>query len=99
MTFGTERAVALVILLAAGIGSLPMSAYLFDAQGSENWIFPAQLLVMALLGAVVGRVLPRLAGPRPSSRRAMIVGAATGVAMAVAGSLVFFLLLSGFHGA
>jgi hypothetical protein len=52
---------------------------------------------MALIGALVGLVLPGfLTG---STRRRVLVGAAYGVGAAVVGVLIFFLLLNGFSGA
>lgn len=95
----TQRIVALLILLAAGILSLPVVAYFLDGEGQENWIVPAQLAAMALLGAVVGSLLPGLAGPSASTGRARLVGAVVGVGMGLLGVLIFFLLLSGFDGA
>ena len=99
MSTGAQRAVALLVLLAAGILSLPVVAYFFDGQGTENWIVPITLLVMALLGAAVGRLLPGLAGAEATPRRALLVGAVAGVVMVIVGVVVFFLLLSGFEGA
>jgi hypothetical protein len=96
---GAQRGVALVVLLAAGIISLPIAAYFLDGQSTENWIIPAQLVAMALIGAVVGRLLPGLAGVGATPRRAAVVGAVTGVVMAFVGVVIFFLLLSGFEGA
>ena len=55
---GLQRLVALVLLLAAGILSLPLAAFAFDGEGTENFILPAQLAGMAVLGAVVGYLLP-----------------------------------------
>ena len=48
---GFQRLVALVLLLAAGIISLPLAAAAFDGEGTENLILPAQLAGMAVLGA------------------------------------------------
>ena len=45
-----QRIVALVVLLAAGIVSLPLSAYFVDEWFSENLILPAALGGMVLLG-------------------------------------------------
>ena len=86
-----------VLLLAAGILSLPLAASLLDDQGSENWILPAQLGVVAVLGAVVGVALPGFVGG--STRRRLAVGAAYGVGAGLVGVAVFFLLLSGLDGA
>ena len=99
MSSGAQRALALVVLLAAGIVSLPVVAFFFDGEGTENWIIPITLLVMALLGAGVGRVLPGLAGRNATPGRASGVGALTGVAMVIVGVVIFFLLLSGVDGA
>ncbi len=94
-----QRVVALVVLLAAGTVSLPLSAYFLDDQGSENWIFPVQLGGMALFGALVGALLPGLARDGSSRARAARIGAVIGLVLSVVGVLVFFLLLSGFDGA
>lgn len=94
-----QRIAAVLILLAAGILSLPLAALFLDGEGQENWIVPAQLAAMALLGAVVGSLLPGLAGPSASAGRARLVGAVVGVGMALVGLVIFFLLLSGFDGA
>ena len=94
-----QRTIALALLLVAGIFSLPVAAYFFDSPGSENWIVPVQLAAMALIGAWVGRLLPGLAGTNQSGNRPMVVGAVVGMAMAVVGIVIFFLLLNGFSGA
>ena len=99
MSSGAQRVLALVLLLVAGVLSLPVVAYFFEGQGTENWIVPLTLLVMAGLGAVVGRLLPGLAGAGATPRRAVVVGALTGVLMVIVGVVIFFLLLSGFDGA
>jgi hypothetical protein len=74
-------------------------ALFFDGEGSENWILPAQLLGMGVVGAIVGRLLPGLAGGTASPARATWVGAAAGIGAAIVGVVLFFLLLSGFGGA
>jgi hypothetical protein len=94
-----QRWAAVLILLVLGIFSLPVTAYLFDDEGSENWIVPIAVGVMALVGALVGSILPGLAGPDATQQRGALIGAAVGVAMLVLGLVVFFLLLSGFDGA
>ena len=96
-----QRILAIIVLLGLGVLSLPVVAYFLDdqGQGSENWIVPVQLAAMAVLGALVGRLLPGLAGAGASGTRAAVVGAVTGVVCAVLGVLLFFLLLSGFDGA
>jgi hypothetical protein len=96
---GAQRGVALVVLLAAGIVSLPVAAYFLDGESTENWIVPVQLVAMALIGAAVGRLLPGLTGADATAVRAALVGAVAGVVMALVGVVIFFLLLSGFEGA
>ncbi len=92
-----QRLGGLALLLGAGFLSLPAAAALFDREGSENLILPVQVAVMALLGSIVGAVLPGLADG--SRARRMTVGAAIGVGMAIVGVVLFFLLLSSFDGA
>ena len=94
-----QRWTAVLILLVLGIFSLPVTAFFFDGEGSENWIIPVAVLLMAVLGAIVGSMLPGLAGPGATQQRGALIGAAVGVAMLVLGIVVFFLLLSGFDGA
>lgn len=96
---GAQRAVAVVVLLVAGILSLPVSAFFFDGEGSENWILPVALLAMAVLGAVVGRLLPGLGGAGASVARSAWIGAVVGVVASLAGFVIFFLLISGLDGA
>lgn len=99
LSAGAQRATALVVLLAAGILTLPVAAYFLDGRPTENFVLPAQLLAMALVGLVVGALLPGLAGVEATPRRAKVVGAVTGLAMAVVGIVLFFFLVSGFDGA
>jgi hypothetical protein len=96
---GTQRLAALILLLAAGVISLPLAATFIDGEGNENLILPAQLLGMALVGAFVGYLLPGLAGSAATTRKAVWVGVAVGLLLAVLGVVIFFLLLSGFDGA
>ena len=96
---GLQRLVAVVLLFAAGIVSLPLAALALDGEGSENFILPAQLAGMAVLGAMVGYLLPGLAGPTATQRRSVWVGVGVALLLAVLGVIFFFLLLSGFDGA
>ena len=91
------RALGWLLLLAAGVISLPLAAAFLDDQGTENWILPVDLVAMTLLGGLLGAVMPGFVNG--TTRRRVVVGAAYGVAAAVVGVLVFFLLLSGFSGA
>ena len=90
---GIQRGVAVVLLLAAGILSLPLVAAFLDGQPTEDLIVPIQLAVMAVLGAVIGYLLPGVAGFGSSSARSAMVGAIIGVATALAGVAIFALLL------
>ncbi len=91
------RLLGWLVLIAAGMLSLPLAAYFLDDQGTENWILPVQLGGMALIGALVGLALPGFV--TGSTRRRVLLGAAYGVGAAVVGVLIFFLLLNGFSGA
>jgi hypothetical protein len=94
-----QRWTAVLILLVLGIFSLPVTAYFFDGEGTENWIIPVAVLLMAVVGAIVGSMLPGLAGQGATQQRGAMIGAGVGVAMLVVGIIIFFLLLSGFEGA
>ena len=54
---------------------------------------------MAVVGAVVGFLLPGLGGASSTTRRSMWLGVGVGLLFAVLGVLFFFLLLNGFDGA
>lgn len=94
-----QRVVAIVVLIVLGVLSLPLVAAVLDGEGTENWIIPVQLALMALVGAVAGRFVPALAGEGATRGRAAGIGAVVGVAAAVLGLVVFFLLLNGIDGA
>ncbi len=96
---GVQRLSALVLLLTAGIISLPLAALAFDGEGTENLILPAQLGGMAVVGAVVGFLLPGLGGASSTTRRSVWIGVAVGLLFAGLGVLFFFLLLNGLDGA
>jgi hypothetical protein len=96
---GLQRVVGVVVLLAAGMASLPVAAFFLDGQGTENWIVPAQLAAMAAVGAAVTVGLPALAREgAPTGRRAM-TGLWWGLLAAFAGVLVMWFLVSGLTGA
>ena len=96
---GLQRVVGAVLLLTAGMASLPVAAYLLDGQGTENWIVPAQLAAMAAIGAAVTVALPALARDgAPTGRRAR-TGLWGGLLAAFAGVLVFWFLINGLTGA
>ncbi|MBO9521152.1 MAG: hypothetical protein J7518_06395 [Nocardioidaceae bacterium] len=93
------RLLALVGLLVAGMLSLPLAAFFLDGEGNENWILPAQVGAIALLGAAVGVAVPGFTRRSSNARRRALAGAVWGVVMAVVGVVTFFLVLSGFDGA
>ena len=99
MRLTLQRLVGMLVLLGAGILSLPVSAAVFDRQGAENWIVPAQLVAMAALGAGVCQVVPALAREDASRGRRALTGVWWGLLAAFIGVLVFWLLISGVRGA
>ena len=99
MTRSSQRVVGILVLLVLGMLSLPVSAYFLDAQGTENWIVPVQLVAMAALGAAVTIGLPGLAREGASTGRRAMTGAWWGLLAAFVGVLVFWFLLNGISGA
>lgn len=89
--------ILVVVLAVVGCLALPLSAFVLDGSDTgENLIVPVQVLVTAAVGALLGGVLlDRSHAPR---RRAL-TGAAIGILGALAGVVVFFLLLNGLDGA
>lgn len=94
-----QRVIGAVALLVTGMLSLPVSAYLFDARGSENWIIPAQLAAMAATGAVLAVALPALAREGATTGRRARTGIWWGLLAALVGVVVFWFLLNGIRGA
>jgi hypothetical protein len=95
----SQRVAGGLLLLVAGLLSLPLAASLLDGGGTENWIAPVQLLVMAVIGAGTACVLPALARAGASTGRRALTGAWWGLLAALVGVIVFWLLISGFRGA
>lgn len=94
-----QRVVGALVLLATGILSLPAAASVLDDPGTEDYVVPVQLAVMAALGAGTALALPALArAGAPPARRAL-TGAWWGLLAAFAGVVVFWLLLNGLGGA
>jgi hypothetical protein len=93
MKTGIQRGVAVALLLAAGLLSLPLVAAVLDGQSTEDLIVPIQLGTMAVLGAIIGYLVPSVAGFGSSKARSAMVGAVIGVATALAGVALFALLL------
>lgn len=99
MTRAAQRVVGIVVLLVLGLLSLPAAAYVLDDHGTENWIVPAQLVVMAAVGAAVTVALPGLAREGATTGRRAMTGAWWGLLAAAVGVVVAWLLISGFGGA
>jgi hypothetical protein len=99
MTRAAQRIVGIVVLLVLGVLSLPAAAYVLDEQGTENWIVPVQLVVMAAVGAAVTVALPGLAREGATTGRRAMTGAWWGLLAAAVGVVVFWLLISGIGGA
>ena len=99
MTRAAQRVVGVVVLLVLGMLSLPVSAFFLDDQGTENWIVPVQLVVMAVLGAAITIALPGLAREGAGTGRRALTGIWWGLLAALVGVVVFWFLLSGFRGA
>jgi hypothetical protein len=93
------RLLAFPLLLVAGIVSLPVAAAVLDGEGTENWILPAQLGGMAVVGALVGWATPAPAGGGSTSTRRLALGGVAGLVAALVGLGLFFLLLNGLEGA
>ena len=94
-----QRWAAVLIILVLGVFSLPVAASFSDSEGSENWILPGAVAMIVLLGALVGSLLPGLAGEGATRARGALAGAVVGLGMLVVGVVIFFLLLTGFDGA
>jgi hypothetical protein len=93
-----QRVVGIVVLLVLGVLSLPAAASVLE-EGTENWIVPAQLVVMAAVGAAVTVLLPGLAREGATTGRRAMTGAWWGLLAAAVGVVVFWLLISGIGGA
>jgi hypothetical protein len=99
MTPASQRVFGALVLLVAGILSVPSVAYFLDEDTAENWIVPAQTIVMAAIGAGVTCALPALARAGAPAERRALTGVGWGVLAALVGVLVFWLLTSGLRGA
>lgn len=95
---GAQRGVALAVLVAAGLLSLPVVAAVLDGPSTEQLIVPAQVALMAAVGAVVGHRLPGVAGAGSTGARGAWVGALIGVTAALVGVALFSFALNGIFG-
>jgi hypothetical protein len=94
-----QRVIGGVALLVAGMLSLPVSAFLLDDQGTENWIVPVQLVAMGAIGAAATLALPALAREGGTTGRRALTGMWWGLLAAFVGVLVFWFALNGIRGA
>ncbi len=99
MTRAAQRVVGIVVLLVLGLVSLPVSAYFFDGEGTENWIVVGPLVGMAAVGAAVTIGLPGMAREGASTGRRAMTGIWWGLLALVVGLAVFWFLLNGINGA
>lgn len=95
-----QRIFAVILLTFTGFLSLPLAAWVLDGRPvTQALIIPLQLLVMALVGALLAWWSPALARPGDAMRRRLLTGAAWGVLAGVIGMLGLWFLLNGFGGA
>jgi hypothetical protein len=99
MSPAAQRLVGIVVLLVLGMLSLPAAAYVLDGPGTEGWIVPAQLVVMAAAGAAVTVALPAMARADATTGRRAMTGAWWGLLAALVGVVVFWFALNGIRGA
>ncbi len=90
---GSQRTIALVVLLVLGVLSLPVTAAFLDGESTDQLILPVQLVLMAVVGAVVGYLLPGLGGPASTKGRSAAIGAVIGVVLGLLGAALFYLAL------
>lgn len=90
-----KRTLALVTILVVGVFSLPLAA-LPIGDGGEGWIPVIAFVGSAIIGAVVWSLG---ASPATPPLRRALAGAAFGLLATVVGFVIFWLLLSGLHGA
>lgn len=92
---GASRAIAAATLAPAAALSLPIAATFLDhPPGRENWILPAQLGGMGLLGAGIGATLPALVSSTAGRGRGALVGAGLGIAGGIVADVAMFTLLT-----
>lgn len=99
MSPSAQRVVGVVLLLATGMLSLPVAAFLLDGRGTENWIIPVQLLAMAVTGAALAVGLPALAREGATTGQRVRTGIGWGLLAALVGVAIFWFLLNGINGA
>ena len=94
-----QRVIGVAALLITGVLTLPLSAALLDGEGTENWIVPAQLVAMAIVGVAVTLALPAMARAGAPTPRRVMTGLWWGLIATMIGDSIFWFLLSGIGGA
>ena len=90
---GPSRILALAVVVVAGVLGLPVVAAFLDGPSTDQLVAPVHLVLATALGAVVGYLVPAVAGPASSRARGAGVGAVLGLGAALLGLLLFFVLL------
>lgn len=90
---GTQRTIALVVLVVLGLLSLPLTAAFADGGPTDALVVPIQLVLMAVVGAAVGYLLPGLGGAASTKGRSAALGVVLGVVLGLVSVVVFYLLL------
>ncbi|TLP80044.1 hypothetical protein [Nesterenkonia sphaerica] len=94
-----QRVIGVAILLGAGALSLPVAASFLDGPSTDNWIVPAQMGAMAVIGAVCGLALPAMVPAGASTPVRALFGTGLGLLAAAVGLGIFWILLNGLGGA
>src|SRR5690242_8531613 len=98
MTRSAQRVIGTVVLVVAGMLTLPAVAYVADTGdggNAENWIIPIAVLAMAAIGAALAIALPGLAREGASAGRRALTGVWWGLLGLFVGLVVFWFLLNG----
>lgn len=93
-----KKFLGVVILIAGGALSLPMSAMFFDGPATENYVLPIAIGASVVLGIIVAQLLP-LAAAGASPGKKALVGGLWGLAGMAIGLAFFWFALNGLTGA
>lgn len=93
---GWQRAIAAAVILPTAAISLPAAAAVLDhPPGRENWIFPAQALTMAGIGAAVGGAMPHVFSSGMGRGGGAALGAGVALGAAALADVALFTLIAG----
>jgi asparagine N-glycosylation enzyme membrane subunit Stt3 len=90
---GLQRITALAVVVAAGFAGLPVVAAALDGPSTDQVVVPVHLVMVTALGAVVGYLLPGIAGAGSPRARGAAVGVLVGLGAGLLGLLLFYVLL------